>query len=198
MKNIVIFGAGGHAHVVADIVRAEGNKVLAFLDDDSSKKDRGGSLRDYEKYQDCEFVIGIGDSKIRERLSKLSLAWHTAIHPKATISDSAVIGKGTVVMPNAVINADAIVGNHCIINTGAIIEHNDKIGDFSHISVGANLGGTVMVGKRCFIGIGATAKNNIELCDDVIIGAGAVVVNNISVPGLYYGVPAKNSGGFKK
>ena len=191
MKDIVILGASGHAHVIADIIKAEGNRVVAFLDDDQNQSDCAGPISDYSKYQNCEFVIGIGNADIREKLSQLDLKWHTAIHPSAIISDSALIGEGTVVMPNAVINARTVVGKHCIINTGAIVEHDNYIGDFSHISVGTKLGGTVIVGKKCWIGIGAAIKNNIGVCDEVLIGAGAVVVNDITQKGMYIGIPAK-------
>ena len=74
MKEIVIFGAGGHAHVIADIVAAEGNKVVAFLDDDLSQPDCNGPISDYKKYSDCQFVIGIGNADVREKLSQLQLS----------------------------------------------------------------------------------------------------------------------------
>ena len=191
MKNVVVLGAGGHAHVVADVVRAEGNNMVAFLDDDLSKEDCSGPISNYSKYNDCWFVIGIGNAEVREKLSQLNLKWHTAIHPSAIISPSVVIGEGTVVMPKAVINARTKIGKHCIVNTGAIIEHDNSIGDFSHISVRANLGGTTSIGKRVCIGIGSTIKNNIDICDGTIVGAGAVVVKDIYESGTYVGVPAK-------
>lgn len=190
MKDVVILGAGGHAHVVADVVKAQGNRVVAFLDDDSTLKDCSGPLADYVKYN-CEFIIGIGSEYVKEELSGLNVRWHTAIHPSAIISDSAIIGEGTVVMPNAVINARSKVGNHCVINTGAIVEHDNVIGDLTHISVGAKTGGTVHIGRASWIGIGATVKNNINICDNTIVGAGGVVVKNIEEPGVYFGVPAK-------
>ena len=190
MKKIVILGAGGHAHVIADIIKAEGNQVVAFLDDDLSQSDCAGPIADFEKYNGCEFVIGIGSADIREKLSVLPLRWHTAIHPTAVVSDSVRIGEGTVVMPLAVINARTIIGKHCIINTGSIVEHDNLIGDYSHISVGANLGGTVSIGNKCWIGIGSTIINNLSICDDAFVGAGAVVINDIEFKGTYIGVPA--------
>ena len=190
MKKIVILGAGGHAHVIADIVESQGNQVVAFLDDNIEQPDCSGPISDYINYTDVEFVIGIGKSDIREKLSRLALNWHTAIHPSAIVSTSVKIGNGTVVMPNAVINARTIIGEHCIVNTGAIVEHDNVIGSYSHISVGANLGGMVSIGNRCWIGIGSTVKNNCSICDDVVIGAGAVVVKNIVEGGTYIGVPA--------
>ena len=191
MKRIVIFGAGGHAHVIADIIRAQGDLVIAFLDDDPNQQDCSGPISDYTNYLECEFIIGIGNADIREELSRLPLVWHTAIHPSAVISSSSVVGAGTCVMPQVVINARTIIGKHSIINTGAIVEHDNIIGNYSHVSVGANLGGTVKIGNKCWIGIGAILKNNISVCDGVTLGAGTVVIKNISESGTYIGVPAK-------
>lgn len=189
MKKVVILGASGHAKVIADIIRASGDTIIAFLDDDTSN-DVAGPISDYSKYADCEFVIGIGNAKIRERISQLPIKWYTAIHPTSIISPSATIAEGTVVMPLSVINADAKIGKHCIVNTSAIVEHDNNIEDFVHISVGAKLGGTVSIGKSTWIGIGASVKNNISICSECMIGAGATVIEDINVQGTYVGTPA--------
>lgn len=190
MKKVVIFGAGGHAHVVADIIRAEGNEVVAFLDDDLAQEDCTCLISEYQKFSGYYFVIGIGDAETREKLSKFNLKWHTAIHPSAVVSPSAIIGEGTVIMPNAVINARTIIGKHSIINTGAIVEHDNHIGNYAHISVGVNLGGTVTIGDKTWIGIGSVIRNNVSICDSVYIGSGSNVIKDISVSGIYYGNPA--------
>lgn len=189
-KRVIVIGASGHGKVVADIVRANGDELLGFLDDDANKETLG-KVDDYNKYPDAEFVIGIGNGNVRKKISVLPLKWYTAVHPSAIISPSAQIGEGTVVMPNAVVNADSTIGCHCIVNSGAIVEHDNIIGDYSHISVGAKLGGTVNVGKLTWIGIGATIINNVNICDECMIGAGAVVVKNIKEKGTYVGVPVR-------
>lgn len=196
MKKVVILGASGHARVIADIVSACGDTVQAFLDDNTSIANVSGSISEYEIYSGCEFIIGIGSTKIREKLSSLPVKWYTAVHPSAIVSPEATVGEGTVIMANAVINSKAVIGRHSIINTGAIVEHDNILEDFVHISVGAKLGGTVYVGKKTWIGIGATVKNNINICSECIIGAGAVVVKNIERKGKYIGVPAKYAGIF--
>lgn len=192
MKRVVILGASGHAHVISDIISACGDIVEAFLDDNTAIAGVSGSISEYERYEDCEFVIGIGSTAVREKLSDLPVKWYTAIHPSAVVSPKATIGSGTVVMPNAVVNSGAVLGKHTIINTGAIVEHDNVIEDFVHISVGAKLGGTVKIGKSTWIGIGATVSNNIKICSDCVIGAGAVVVRDIEMKGKYIGIPAKN------
>lgn len=176
--------------MIADIVKAEGAEVVAFLDDNPSQSDCSGPMSDYAKFADCEFIIGIGSFAAREKFSALNLKWHTAIHPSAVVSDSAKIGEGTVVMPNAVVNARTVIGRHCIVNSGAIVEHDNAVEDYAHIAVGAKLGGTVRVGKGAWIGIGAVVKNNVNVCGGCIVGAGAVVVKDIDEEGTYIGVPA--------
>ena len=171
MKKVIIIGASGQGRVVADIIRASGDEVVGFLDD-NKKLDTLGIVDDSVKYPNTEYIIAIGASTVREKFSNMKLSWYTAIHPSAIISPDAEIGEGSVVMPNAVINSGVRIGKHSIINTGAVVEHDNVLGDYVHISVGAKTGGTVTIGKSTWVGIGATVTNNIKICDNVIIGAG--------------------------
>lgn len=200
-KSVVILGASGHGKVIADIIIKSGDNVQGFLDDADNlpKQILGvpvlGKIDEYIKYLDCEFIIAIGNAKIREMIvSKLNdeVRWYTAIHPSAIISGLGVeIGEGTAVMADAILNSGATIGKHCIINTGAIIEHDNHLEDYVHISPNATLAGTVNVGNRTHIGVGAVVRNNLNICNDTTVGAGAVVVKNITVPGVYMGVPAE-------
>lgn len=198
MKQVIIIGTGGHAKVVADIVSLSGDKVEGYLDDihpEGVFLDRPilGTTTDYVKFTQCEFIVAIGNSSVREKivLGMPDAVWYTAIHPAATISSvGTTIGEGTVVCANAVINPCATVGKHCIINTAACVEHDNTICEYVHISVGTKLAGHVIVGKHTWVGIGATVSNDISVCDHCLIGAGAVVVHNIDSPGTYIGVPA--------
>ncbi len=191
MNRVVILGASGHAHVIADIIVACGDKVEAFLDDNPSIEGVSGSISEYVYFKECQFVIGIGNAEVRRKLSELPLKWYTAVHPSAVVSPKVTIGEGTVVMPNAVINSGAIIGKHTIINTAAVVEHDNVIDDYVHVSVGAKIGGTVHVGESTWIGIGAIVNNNINICGGCIIGAGAVVVEDVKMKGTYIGTPAK-------
>lgn len=190
MKQVIVIGAGGHGRVAADIVRAAGDTFLGFLDDDPSKGALG-AVSGYLNYPEAEFLIGVGDAAVRERLSAMDCKWYTAVHPSAVVSPSASVGEGTAVMAHAVINADAVVGKHCVINTAAVVEHDCRISDYAHISVGAKLGGAVSVGASAWIGIGAAVRNNINICGGCVVGAGAVVVKDIVRRGTYAGVPAR-------
>ena len=198
MTDVIIIGAGGHARVIADIVRCRHDRLLGFLDDNA----RGsvgdipvlGTIKDYVNYPDASFIIGIGNAAVRRKVAEQmeGVQWYTAIHPSAVVSPMGVsIGAGTAVMAGAVMNSGATVGEHCIINTTAVVEHDNRIGAFSHISVGAKLAGTVTVGPDTWVGIGAVVSNNLSICGGCVIGAGAVVVKSITEPGTYVGVPAR-------
>lgn len=199
-KQVIVIGASGHGKVVADIVLKCGDTLLGFLDDNETLPAEIigipvlGKVSDYAKYAEAFFIIGIGNSAVREKIAGQlgDVHWYTAIHPSAVVSArDTQIGKGSVVIANAVINPSAHIGEHCIVNTSAVVEHDNRVGDFSHISVGAKLGGTVTVGEHTWIGIGATVINNITICDHCMIGAGAVVIHDIKESGTYVGVPAR-------
>lgn len=198
-KKVVIIGAGGHAKVVADIVRSNGDTVEGFLDDSfTCEREFYGSTvigktADYTRYASkCCFIIAIGNGAVREKIASLTdCKWYTAIHPRAVVSDSAVIGEGSAIMANAVINADANIGKHVIVNTGSIVEHDCKIGDYSHIAPKSVVCGGTKIGKHAWLGTGSTTIHAVEVCDGVTVGAGGVVVKNIVEAGTYVGVPAK-------
>ena len=202
MKRLVIIGASGHGKVIADIALLVGYDQVDFLDDNPSVKLVGeykvfgtSSMAAELASAGCDFFVGIGNAKIREKIQREIEAAGcnvvTLIHPSAVVAYDAHIGRGTVVMANAVINPSAVIGDGCIINTCASVDHDNTIGDFSHISVGAHTAGTVTMGERCWLGIGAVVSNNLSICSDCMIGAGAVVVKDIVESGTYVGVPAK-------
>lgn len=199
-EQVIIIGASGHGKVIADIVIQTGDCVKGFLDDADNLPDtiEGipvlGKISSYNKYNNCKFIVAIGNALIRKRIvNELKDArWYTAIHPSAQISCLGVtIGEGTVVMAQAVINSCATIGRHCIINSGAVVEHDNVLNDYVHVSPGAVLAGTVNVGANTHIGAGVVVRNNINITSDCTIGAGAVVVRNIVEQGTYAGIPAR-------
>ena len=198
-KNVIIIGAGGHAKVVADIVRKNDDILVGFLDDAYENEVEFydsrifGPISMYTNFKGtCSFIIAIGNNKIREKISnELDCTWYTGIHPTAVVSKSANVGEGTVVMPNAVINADAQIGKHSIVNSGAIVEHDCYIGDYSHIAPKSVVCGVTNLGEKTFLGAGGTIINVVNVCDGVNIGAGAVVIKDIKESGTYVGVPCK-------
>ena len=199
MNGLIIVGASGHGRVIADIAKLIGYSDISFLDDNDTKVTCGqykvvGKVKDYIKYIDHDFIIGIGNADIRESLqneiTKCNGRFVTMVHPKAVVTEDVVIGEGSVVMAGAVINTGSIIGKGVIVNTCSSVDHDCVVGDFSHVSVGAHLAGTVHVGEKTWIGSGATIINNVSIIRYCYIGAGATVISDITEVGTYVGLPA--------
>ncbi len=139
-KTLLIIGAGGHGHVVAEIAEACGY-VCAFLDDNSL--DAIGKIHQIEQFSSSFdfFFVALGDNikrqEITMKLEQLRCCIPVIIHPAAYVSQSAQIGEGTVIAPGAIVNTNSCIGKGCIISVGALIDHDVSIGDFSHIDAGA-------------------------------------------------------------
>jgi UDP-N-acetylbacillosamine N-acetyltransferase len=204
---LVIWGAGGHARVVADIVRLRGEfEIVGFLDDvhpERRNTEFCGSLilGGYEqldllaKSGVTNLLFGFGDCAARIRLTDVAQAsgfsFANAVHPRATIASDVHIGPGTIVAAGAVINPAARIGMHVIVNTCASIDHECVVADGAHISPGVHLAGNVMVGQAAWVGIGATIIERVRIGASALIGAGAVVTHDIPDGVIAYGVPAK-------
>jgi UDP-N-acetylbacillosamine N-acetyltransferase len=207
MNQVVIWGASGHAMVVADIVRLQGIYTIAgFMD--SVNPERSGTafcgslVLGGEEQLDIlaaqginQVLLGMGDcqarlEKTRYLLSK-GFSLPVAIHPKAIVAEDVIPGPGTVVAAGAVVNPGARIGSSVIINTSASVDHECVIGDAAHIGPGAHLAGQVRVGTATQIGIGAVVVQRTTIGSGSIIGAGAVVVGDVPDHVVAYGVPAR-------
>lgn len=195
MATINLFGAGGHAKVIKDIVDCQGDAVGMFYDDSPHVESIHGVK--VCRTADAEIVppliIAIGSNAVRQKLAEryAALPFARAIHPSAIISSTAQIGEGTVVMQGAIIQTDAAIGRHCIINTGATVDHECRIADYVHISPNATLCGNVHVGEGSWIGAGSTVIPGIKIGRNVVVGAGAVVVRDIPDGVVAYGNPCR-------
>jgi len=203
---VIIVGAGGQARIVYEILSFDRNMEIIGFTDNVVKipnetifgKPILGSHSIWKELKEQGVkaaIVAIGDNKVRalrfKELSDLGIEIVNAIHPRATISLSAVIGKGVVVCTNAVVNTLAKIGNNCIINTGAIVEHEDIIGNNVHITPGVALAGRVTVQDNAFIGLRSVVKEYVTIGKNVIIGAGSVVLEDIPDNVMAAGIPAQ-------
>ena len=194
MGIINLFGASGHAKVIMDIIRAQGDDTDCLYDDNPHCDEIHG--RPVFKAKDAEvngpMIISIGSNRIRKIISeRFAVEYASAIHPSSIISDSASIGEGSVIMHGAIVQADSRIGKHCIINTGASIDHECMIGDFVHISPKATICVDVHIGEVTWIVAGATVIQGIRIGKWCTIGAGATVIRDIPDNTVVAGTPAK-------
>lgn len=204
---IVLWGAGGHALVVADIVRLESRyDIRGFLDDrDPERKGTpflgatilGGReiLRDLRERGVQHLIVAFGEGHARlaaaEAAKDAGLSLGTAVHPRAIVAVGVAVGPGTVIAAGAVVNPGTRLGESVIVNTSASVDHDCDIGDGAHVCPGARLAGGVKVGRGAWIGIGASVVDDVSIGAGACIGAGAAVVRDVPDGMLAYGVPAR-------
>lgn len=207
MDKVVIWGASGHALVVADIIRLRAEyQIIGFLDNVTPQRRNtifcGAQILGGEEQLDGlreqgvnHIIFGFGNYEMRLSLAEYvklkGFQLASAIHPSAIIAADVSIKSGTVVAAGAVINSGSTIGENVIINTSASVDHECIIGDGAHICPGAHLAGNVTVGRGAWVGIGACVINRISIGSASLIGAGAVVVKDIPDNVVAYGNPAK-------
>ena len=204
-ESVVIYGAGGHGRVIADVLerRSGSYRIVGFVDDQSELTgtlvagyEVLGSIQDLRARADGQWhlIVAIGGNETRQRLgdelTAAGVQFATAVHPSAQIGRDVTIGPGTVVMANAVINPGARIGAHVIVNTAATVDHDCVIGDFVHISPGAHLAGNVAVGRGSLVGVGASVVPGARVGSWTVVGAGAAVIQDLPDFVCAVGIPA--------
>lgn len=191
MKKVYLYGAGGHAKVILDILRSNNVVVEKLFDDDITIKNF--MEIPVSKGSASPLIVSIGDNIIRKKIvsSFSNIIYERAISQKAIISETALVEEGTVVMQGSIVQSCAHIGKHVIINTAATIDHDCIIHDFVHIAPGVNLCGEVEVGEGTLIGAGSIIIPGVKIGKWCKIGAGSVVTKDIPDNVMAIGVPCK-------
>jgi sugar O-acyltransferase (sialic acid O-acetyltransferase NeuD family) len=194
---LLIYGAGGHAKSIMEIVLQNHNyKLVGIVDDDNKLKGKQvlgipvlgtrALLPTIEKRGVLLAANGVGgiiDIAIRVGVFKLlesfGYSFPTLVHPRATLETSAKVEEGVQVFANAYIGAEAVLHSRCMVNTNAVVSHDCEIGSYTHIAPGALLAGHVRVGERTLIGMGVTTTIGIKIGSGVRIGNGAIVLADV-------------------
>ncbi len=194
-KRVYLYGAGGHAKVVRDILEACGSEVAGISDDNHATT----NFMEMEVMHSCkrgeDYIVAIGNCDIRRKIAQ-KLAYEgcsfvTAVHPSAVVSPRATIEDGSVVMQGAVVQSCARIGKHCIVNTSASVDHDCNVGDYVHIAPGVTLCGEVTIGDGCWIGAGSSVIQGVKIGAGSFIGAGSVVCKDIPEGVVAYGNPCR-------
>ncbi len=202
---ILIYGAGGHAKAVMEMVQAMRAFPIAGIIDDNSAltgssvfgipvlgtRDLLPDLAARGIHLAANGVGGIININIRikifDLLAESGFSFPILKHPRAMVENSAQIADGVQIFANAYVGSDAILHEKCMINTGAIVSHDCEIGAYTHIAPGAMLAGHVQIGARALIGMGVTTMIGLRVGDDARVGNGAVLLADVPAKGI---VPA--------
>lgn len=198
-----IYGAGGEGREVKEAAQLQNEwEALVFIDDTLGAGVLDGCPRlpfaEFCKLYPAEeipIVVAVGEPCLRALLCKRASAagyrFANVIHPAATVSPTAVLGRGITVKSGAFLSAAAEIGDNVGIGAGAIVSHDTVVERDCQISPNVALGGHCRIGTQTFLGMGACVRQGVEIGARCIIGMGAVVTKNIPDDTVAYGNPAR-------
>lgn len=188
LRRLLLFGCGGHARALIDIIESTTEWQIAGLVNQSvdERSDVLGypvigsdsDLASLRKEADSA-VLAFGHfgnaaprRSLAARLSEAGFTFPAIISAHAIVSRHTRVGEGTTIGHGVIVNAGASIGNHCIINSRALIEHDVSVEHHCHVSTGVMINGGAHVGEGSFIGSGTMVRECIVLPSHTILSAG--------------------------
>src|SRR5262249_49797431 len=151
-RKIVIWGAGGHAMCVADIIRLQDEfELVGFLDD--VRPERAGTcffggkilggreqLDQLLKQGVSSMSLGFGNNAVRltisEQVRSMGYELVSALHPRCVIAAGVPVGAGTVIRAGAVVEAGAAIGENVILGACSSVGHGTVLEDGVRLNPG--------------------------------------------------------------
>ena len=207
-RPLIIWGSGGQARVLCELVKGQQFEPVAFIDRNIVKspiegvvvlrdaEDLGNWIRTCGPLNDPAGALAIGWVSeerlvLGRRLEELGIDLVTLIHDTAWVAHDAIIERGCQILAGARICAGARVQANSIVNTGASIDHDSVVGEGCHIGPGVIVTGEVTIGRNAFLGAGSIVLPRLHVADGAMVGAGAVVTRDVGIGDTVVGVPAR-------
>ncbi|MDR3281012.1 MAG: acetyltransferase [Synergistaceae bacterium] len=206
-ENIIIYGAGGLGREILQMARItlgrEGARILGYVDDGVEP---GAVLNDYEVLggmgyleqftEPVSVILGFSAQKAKEKIfshlrKNPNISFPNIIHPNASVSEYASLGKGIVVASACIISLDAVIGDCVFLNCGAMVGHDTTIGACTSVMPLAAISGNVTIGERCLIGVQSAIRQGVNIGSDCTVGMGSIVFNDVANEATVLGNPAR-------
>ena len=208
MKKIYALGVGHNTPVFIDLALDCGYEIVGlyhYNGDKTGEVDHGykilGSFDDLfsrKSLQGLNFLLTMGDSKIRTELSKKIISKGglvpTLIHPTSIISKFAKISDvGVYISAFSFVQADSFVGDNTVILSHVNISHTTHIGKGCFLAGGSIIGAYTNMEDNVCIGQGALSISGkvATIGHDAYVGARSLLTKNVPPNTVVAGIPAK-------
>lgn len=200
---LVIFPCNGNA-IEAVGCLSDRYRLIAFIDDAAEKL--GSTVygypvtsRDILLQQLRPYVLAVPGSPTSYRLRRQIIEglkvpeerFITIIHPAATVSPLARIGRNVLIMAGVVVTSNAVIGDHVCILPNSVIHHDVVVGAWSLIGSSVTIAGGSVIGENCYIGSGSQIINGVSLGRHCLVGLGSNVVGDVPPAAKVVGNPAR-------
>ena len=209
MKNIAIYGFGGHGREVACLLKHINDhsptwKLVGFFDDGEAvgKSNRYGrvlggidALNNYN--EPISVYIGIADVKSRvqivNQISNENVEFPNIVAPNTLFFDQETVGfgKGNLIGFNCTISCDVQIGDFNLLIGGAVLGHESTLGSFNTLMPSTQISGNCSVGECNFFGLKSMTLQGTKVGDNTLIGGGSLIAHDTQDGHFYFGNPAK-------
>lgn len=221
MKDIIIYGSGGMAREVAELIEDINSlkphwSIKGYIDDDDKK--RGEVIHNYCILGTCEvlqnlsrpvhIIIAVGDPAakklIYEKIKDLNVRFPILVHPTAKISKRAVIGEGSIIGIDCIVSTGVYLGRHVFLNMRTVVGHDAVIRDFCSCLVNCVIAGGVQMMPCSLMGSGSIIMEKKIIGSRAKISMGSIVSFDVEddhvvmtrpSKSMYFGPSDMQSGG---
>ena len=200
---LLIFPCNGNGIEALDCL-GDAYRLIGFVDDTQEKQGanvQGSSVYGREvlaRWPEAR-ILAVPGSPTSYRMRKQIIEslgigadrFVSLIHPSASVSQLAQIGRNVLIMAGVVITSNAIIGDHVCVLPNTVIHHDVVIGAWSLIGSNVTIAGYTTVGENCYIGSGASIMNGLRVGDAALVGIGSNVIRDVAPSAKVVGNPAR-------
>lgn len=207
---LAIYGSGGFGRELvlpakAALLRAGRDpSELVFIDDNRTTADH--KVGDVpvralaELHPGDEFILAIGDGKVRSMLEQRCIA--AGLAPFSLFAEDYIAGidvetgAGAVFCSRSMVTASARIGRQFQCNIYSYVAHDCVIGDYVTFAPNVCCNGNIHIGNYAYIGTGAVIKQGkpekpLVIGEGAVVGMGAVVTKDVAAGTVVVGNPAR-------
>jgi sugar O-acyltransferase (sialic acid O-acetyltransferase NeuD family) len=202
-RPLLIFPCNGNGLEALDCL-GEAWRCVGFVDDSLQKQSSGAyglrvMQRDALAQMPDAQVLAVPGSptsfmhrkRVIEELGIPPERFAQVIHPAASVSPRATLGRNVLVMAGAVVTSNAVIGSHVCILPNTVVHHDSVVGDWTLIGSNATVAGGVTIGRNCYIGSGSSIMNGLRIGEGALIGLGSNVIRDVAPGACVVGNPAR-------